>query len=240
MLLIGQLMWIFTPGMEEKSNTYTYYKRAKEQSTSGGHYHQIIFFIFCSETNTDQANCLFCFIQSSTSNTVFFNIFINARDNSVFSIGSLIAIVNPDPIEDYMNGVPIIVSNEQSILMLPMNHSPIPMRNDLEANQSEGFVIQHSIIQFGRILFLDTKYSGKFCDHQNVRLNNNKLCRCFSLKSSCSNIISMHSICFYSDTGGTKMMRKFSSLKFLVIFKKGNISVDIRASRLQSGNVNAV
>ena len=31
-----------------------------------------------------------------------------------------------------MNGVPIIVSDEQSILMLPMNHSPIPMQNDLE------------------------------------------------------------------------------------------------------------
>ena len=40
-------------------------------------------------------------------------------------------IVNPDPIEDYMNGVPIIVSDEQEILMLPMNHSPILMCNDL-------------------------------------------------------------------------------------------------------------
>ena len=49
-----------------------------------------------------------------------------------FSIGSLIATVNPDPIEDYMNGVPIIISNEQSILMLPMNRSPIPMCNNLE------------------------------------------------------------------------------------------------------------
>ena len=32
------------------------------------------------------------------------------------------------------------------------------------------------------------------------------------------------------------MMRKFSSLKNLETFKKGNLSVDIRASRLQSGN----
>ena len=127
MLLIGQLMWIVTPGKEEESNTYAYYKFAKEQSTSGGHHLQIIFFCFCSETNADQENCLFGVIQSSTSNTVFFNIFINARDNGVFSIGSLIAVFNPDPIEDYMNGVPIIFSNEQSILVLKMNHSPIHM-----------------------------------------------------------------------------------------------------------------
>ena len=33
-----------------------------------------------------------------------------------------------------------------------------------------------------------------------------------------------------------KMMSKFSSLKFLETFTKGKLSVDIRASRLQSGN----
>ena len=32
------------------------------------------------------------------------------------------------------------------------------------------------------------------------------------------------------------MMRKFSFLNFLETFTKGNLSVDIRASRLQSGN----
>ena len=84
-----------------------YYKRAKDQSTPGGHYHQIIFFIFCSETKTDKANCLFFVIQSSTSNTVFFNIFLNDIDNGVFRICYLIAVVNTNPIEGHMNGFPI-------------------------------------------------------------------------------------------------------------------------------------
>ena len=35
----------------------------------------------------------------------------------------------------FSNGVPIIVFNEQSILMLRMTHSLIPMWNELEANQ---------------------------------------------------------------------------------------------------------
>ena len=77
---------------------------------------------------------MFCVIQSFTSNTFPFNIFINAIDNGVFSIGSLSYIVNPDPIEYYINGVPIIVSNKQYILILPMNNSPVPMHNDLEEN----------------------------------------------------------------------------------------------------------
>ena len=178
------------------------------------------FLLFFNGTNTDQANRPFCVIKSSTSNTAFFNIFINDRDNVVFSIGSIIDVVNPDHIEYYRHGVPIIFSNEQEILMLPMNHWPIIMCNDLETNKLKGMDIQHSIIQVGRILFLDTKCSGKFCDHQNLQLNNNKWCGWFSLKSSCYNIISMHFICFCTDTGETKMMSKFSSLKCLETLKK--------------------
>ena len=46
----------------------------------------------------------------------------------------------------------------------------------------------------------------------------------------------MHSICFSTDTGETKMMRKFRYLKILNTFTKCNLSMDIRASRLKSGN----
>ena len=46
----------------------------------------------------------------------------------------------------------------------------------------------------------------------------------------------MHSIGFSTDTGETKMMSKFSSLNVLETFTKGNLSVDIGASRFQSGN----
>ena len=46
----------------------------------------------------------------------------------------------------------------------------------------------------------------------------------------------MNSICFSTDTDEMKMMIKFSSFKILEIFTKGDPSVDIRASRLQSDN----
>ena len=77
---------------------------------------------------------------------------------------------------------------------------------------------------------------GKSVICQNVLLNSNKLCGCFSLKSSRSNIISIYYIYFSADTNETKMMRKFSSLNFLETFTEGNLSLDIHASRLQSGN----
>ena len=98
-----------------------------------------IFFCLCYKTNADQENRLFCVNQSSTSNNVLFNIFINDIYNGIFSIGSLIYFVNPDTIEDYMNGVLIIVSNEQLILMILMNHLPITICNNFEANKPKGF-----------------------------------------------------------------------------------------------------
>ena len=50
------------------------------------------------------------------------------------------------------------------------------------------------------------------------------------------NIIYMHSICFPTDTGEMNMISKLRYLKCLETFTKGNLSVDIRVSRLQSGN----
>ena len=43
-------------------------------------------------------------------------------------------------------------------------------------------------------------------------------------------------IIFFTDTGETYMMSKFSSLELLEAFTKGNLSLDIRASRLKSSN----
>ena len=170
-------------------------------------------------------------------NHQLFDRFSNERDNGQFTIGALMAIVNPDPIEDYMNGTPMIISNEKAILLQPMSHTHVPMSH-LEANESKAFVISQSRIGVGRIVFLDSACSGKFCDRQNSETTRSKgrSCGCFSLKSSRSNIISVHSITFTTNTGETKMMPKFSSLKFMELYTKGKLSIDMRASRLQSGN----
>ena len=46
----------------------------------------------------------------------------------------------------------------------------------------------------------------------------------------------MHYIFLSTDTGETKIMSKFRYLKILETLKKGNLSVEICASRLQPGN----
>ena len=72
--------------------------------------------------------------------------------------------MNPDPIEDYMNSIPIVISNEKAILLKPMTYTPVPMSNTMEANECKAFVFSNSRIGVGRIVFLDSPCSGKFCD----------------------------------------------------------------------------
>lgn len=163
MLMIGQLMWIVTPGKDESSSTYSYYKRSQAKNTSGCLYNRILFFRFVSESNSSQNNRLFCVVHlNMKKNHHFFDRFANERDNGVFTIGALIAIVNLDPIEDYMNGTPMIVSYEKAILLKAMLHSPVPMCSDLEANESKAFVIPNSTVSVGRVVFLDSPCSGIF------------------------------------------------------------------------------
>lgn len=239
MLLTGQLMWIVTPGKDESSSTYSYYKRSQAKNTTGCLYNRILFFRFVSEKSSSQNNRLFCVVHlNMKKNHVFFDRFANERDNGFFSIGSMVSIVNPDPIEDYMNGTPMITSNEKAILLQPMVHVPVSISSDLEALESKAFVINRSIVSVGRTVFLDSPCSGKFCDRQNIETTRfkSKSCGCFSLKSSRSNIISVHSITFTTSSGERKMMPKFSSLRFMELFTKGKLSIDVRASRLQTGS----
>ena len=104
-------------GQEEKWKTCTYYKLLKGQSTSvgSGHYNRILFLKSISEKKIEHCNRLFCVIQNSTSNLYFFNRFSIEMDDGLCSTGSNIGIVNPDPIKNYMNGIPIISSDEQAI-----------------------------------------------------------------------------------------------------------------------------
>ena len=72
--LSGQLLWITTPGQEEKGNTYHYYNRKKGQSNSNtGLYNCILFFRFISEKNKPElCKRVFCVVQTSNSNAAFF------------------------------------------------------------------------------------------------------------------------------------------------------------------------
>ena len=173
------------------------------------------------EKQTDQLNRIFCVMQNSTTNQHFFNRLSVARDNGQCTIGSLIAIVNPDPIENYMRGIPMITSSEQSMLLRPTFHSSIPLQNDLQANETKAFVLHKVELTIRRLLFKDTKCSGMFCDRQNIEYNLLKAaCGCFSHKASLNNSVAILTFIYVLSNGFQRIVHKFSSLQFMNMFTK--------------------
>ena len=178
---------------------------------------------------------IFVVMQNSTTNSVLFNRFPNARDNGGFTIGSILIFVNPKPIEKFMNGMPMLESQDQAILARPMVLKSIPFRNDLDGNEMKVFHLKGSKLELCTLTFVDSKCSRLFCDRQNLE-NGRKACGCFSHKSSRSCIVMQMNFLFTTQTSETRLIEKFSSHQFFQFLTKGFLSLDIRSSQLQNGN----
>ncbi len=240
-LIVGQLLWIVTPSKDESSRTYSYSNKrfSKTNLSSGGLYNRILFFRECSEQGSSEDNRIFCMVQlNNVKNTALFNRFPTERDNGMFTIGSLIGVVNPEPIDEYMIDIPMIVSHDKAILLKPFPiRSSIPLLK-LKANETKAFVYCGSDIICRFVTFMDSPCSGRFCDRQNIEaiMSKGKSCGCFSHKSNRSNIISVHQIVYTDFSDKIELMKNFSSLQFMEMYTKGKLSIDVRASRFQPGH----
>ena len=235
-ILYGQLYRIITPCREQ--GTFMYQRRYKSQTTNGSNqYDRIMMFRFVSETPSDFISRLFYVMQNSSTNVNFFDRNTNFRDNGICTIGTLFGIVNPDPIENYMQGIPMITTKERAIILQPFVHRPVPMSNDIGGNEMKAFVVTGTDISISRIVFIDTPCSGRFCDRQRPEENlTRRSCGCFSNKASRSNITALHTVVFSTADGEKKLMQNFSSLKFMDLYLSGNMSIDVRASQLHHGS----
>ena len=112
--------------------------------------------------------------------------------------------------------------------------TPIPFRNDLDANEMKVFHLKGSNLNLRTLSFVDSKCSGLFCDRQNLG-EGRKACGCFSHKSSCSCIAMQMNLLFTTQNSETRLMEKFSSHQFFFL-TKDLLSIDTRSSQLQHGN----
>ena len=218
--IAGMLIRIITPSKEQAQANVM--KRFKNQSSSNPMaYRTIYMFRVVSKENAETSNRMFHMIQNSTTNKEIFDRNAVFRDNGVISIGTVLIIVNPDPIENYMNGIPAITTKERVIVAKPMNHPNIPLSNNLEGNDSKAFVYNEAKISLERVTFVDSKCSGNFCDRQRVsEVQHRSKCGCFSIKSNASCIIPIFIIKYTPKNGNCKVIQEFSSLKFFSVLYK--------------------
>ena len=68
---------------------------------------------------------IFCVVQNIKTNKRFYR-YPSIRDNGNLTIGSIITIPNPLPVEDYLGNIPMIQSNDQAILCNNLAHFNVP------------------------------------------------------------------------------------------------------------------
>eukprot|EP00957_Ditylum_brightwellii_P094432 7190775-Ditylum_brightwellii.AAC.1 len=78
---------------------------------------------------------IFVVMQNARTNDSLFNQVPNAHDNGGFTIASIIIVVNPKPIKKFMDGMPMIESQDQAILVRSMALPSVPYCNALDAKE---------------------------------------------------------------------------------------------------------
>ena len=66
-----------------------------------------------------------------------------------------------------MRGLPIVEIQDQETFTSPTFCASTPFRNYLDGNEMKAF---HVSLDLRTINFLDTAYSGLFCDYENFRI----------------------------------------------------------------------
>ena len=235
-MIAGQLLRVIMPGRDQ--NNFSYQRKYKTATTSSTmKYHRIFMFCVVSEQgDASESRQIFYMMQNATTNTELFNRNTNFRDNGIITIGTILMIVNPNPVERFMQNIPMLTTNERAIAIQPINHPTALMNNDLDGNDCKAFVINNALLNCTRLVFTDSKCSGLFCDRQRVlEICERSGCGCFSQHSNRNCVTALHYIvCQFN--GKNIGMNNFSSHVFMSYYIFGHFSIDIRASQLQSGS----
>ena len=119
-ILVEKFMRIITPSKKDESIGWFKHSKGQQSHSNNSYYNRLPFFREIPKTVQDKNNNIFVVMQNSTKNENLFNMFPNAGDNGKFTIGSILLIVNPRTIMKHTNQIPIIETEEQSILAQSM------------------------------------------------------------------------------------------------------------------------
>ena len=161
---------------------------------------------------------------------------VNQRDNGAISVGSIIRIPCPMPVENYMRGdIPLIVSHQPAILLkFPRIMRPIAMNQEIEANTSLAFVYNEARVDLHFTAVVKTTCTGNLCDRQRISdWNGVKGCGCYGMSPNSSSLALIHAITITSSTGQVLKMDEFSSRKFSSLYLTEAIPGSVKLYMLQ-------
>ena len=194
--------------------------------------------VVSSYTEEENARVVYL-MEARNQNKNLWNKNVNHRDNGSISIGSIIRLPCPMPINTYMRcDIPLIVSYQPAILLkFPSTIRSIPMNIEIESNTSSAFVYNSTDIEINFTTAVKTSCSGNLCDRQRISdWNGIKGCGCYGMPPNSTSLAIQHAISISTINSESFRMDDFSSRKFSSLYLTDVIPGSVKLYMLQITN----
>jgi hypothetical protein len=192
----------------------------------------------CRVFSENEGNLLVYLMEGTNKNTNLWRNNVELRDNGIITIGTILRITAPLPIDSYMRGdIPLIQTHYPAIVL----HSPsffpefIPQES-LEGESSRAFVLNSATLSCKAFSCEKTKCGGSFCDRQRLTEWNTSTgsCGCYAQRSRGTNNLSMlYPVMKVIHNGNEYVHKNFSSHSFTLGFLNRDFPIGVQANDLQ-------
>ena len=192
----------------------------------------------CRVFSEREGNLLVYLMEGRNKNTNLWRKNVELRDNGIITIGTILRITAPLPIDSYMRGdIPLIQTHYPAIVLhKPSTFPQLIPHDNLEGESSRAFVLNGAILSCRAFSCEKTKCGGSFCDRQRVTEWNTTTgsCGCYAQRSRGTNNLTLLYPVMKANHGGKVYVHKnFSSHSFTLGFLNRDFPIGVQANDLQ-------
>jgi len=229
-------------GANGSNYAYTYAnnrgRNNNRSQTSQVNYTRLILVRIMNKTESDRIAYI---MEAKGTNQELWHRCIELRDNGTVTIGTVLRLMSPRPVQNFMaNNVPLLCSHYSAlILKRPPIFLSVGIKQQVETNASFAFCENFTQVSISPVFqACRTSCSGLFCDRQRLADwtgNNERGCGCYSMQYRRSSIAFQHDIVIQnlkSMPGREIKMDLFSSNKFTKLYLSDHISPSVTLHQL--------
>lgn len=231
----GQILRIILP-LPAQSNAQIMHRMRRQQGNRFMEvtYHRIYLCRVFSDRFERHNSKLFYLLQNKTINTRLWELNPEFRDNGTIAVGTFIRIANPDPVEKFMQGIPMVTTNLAAYpLKDPRVYDSIPINRNLPANAAMCAVFNGCRVNINSFAVVSWMCAGLHCQRHDILTENRVKCGCFSSSPFRSNLVFLFGLAFQLGNGDWRTMTNFSDLSFQKSFFNAPIPSEVTAGSLQ-------
>ena len=192
----------------------------------------------CRVFSEREGNLLVYLMEGTNKNTNLWRNNVELRDNGIITIGTILRITAPLPIDSYMRGdIPLIQTHYPAIVLhTPSTFPQFIPHDNLEGESSRAFVLNGAMLSCRAFSCEKTKCGGSFCDRQRMTEWNttNGSCGCYAQRSrGTNNLTLLYPVMKVNHGGKVYVHKNFSSHSFTLGFLNRDFPIGVQANDLQ-------